>query len=188
MKKVKKPVGAPPRDRLPTQDEIDRICLALGYDGVTPPETMTARVGAAFMFAIETAMRAQEICNLTRADIQGKVAVVRTSKTQAGVRRVPLSPEALRILGLVQASHPAGDGTPCSVFQLTTAQLDALFRKGKARAVVQGLHFHDTRAEAITRLAKKLPLLDLARMVGHKDLRLLQVYYRETAEGIADRL
>lgn len=38
------------------------------------------------------------------------------------------------------------------------------------------------------RLAKKLNVLDLARMVGHKDLRQLQVYYNETAETMAARL
>lgn len=47
--------------------------------------------------------------------------------------------------------------------------------------------FHDTRHLAITRLTKKLGVLDLARMVGHRDLRQ-QVYYNETAEAMAERL
>ena len=38
------------------------------------------------------------------------------------------------------------------------------------------------------RLAKKLNVLDLARMVGHKDLRQLQVYYNETDETMAARM
>ena len=41
---------------------------------------------------------------------------------------------------------------------------------------------------AITRLAKKLQILDLARIVGHKDLRMLQIYYNETAEAMATKL
>jgi integrase len=48
--------------------------------------------------------------------------------------------------------------------------------------------FHDTRHLAITRLARKLGVLDLARMVGDRDLRQLQVYYNETAEAMAARL
>lgn len=48
--------------------------------------------------------------------------------------------------------------------------------------------FHDTRHLAITRLAKKLHMLDLTRMVGHKDLRQLQIYYNESTEVIAIRL
>jgi integrase len=48
--------------------------------------------------------------------------------------------------------------------------------------------FHDTPHLAITRLAKKLGVLDLARMVGHRDLRQLQVYYNVTAAAMAARL
>jgi integrase len=50
------------------------------------------------------------------------------------------------------------------------------------------LTFHDTRHEAITRLAAKLNVLDLARMVGHRDIKQLQVYYNAPAEEIAMRL
>lgn len=50
------------------------------------------------------------------------------------------------------------------------------------------LTFHDTRHEAITRLAKKLHVLDLARMVGHSDIRQLHTYYNETAADIAARI
>ena len=50
------------------------------------------------------------------------------------------------------------------------------------------MHFHDSRHEAITRLAKKLNVLDLARMTGIRDLKILNVYYNETAESMAARL
>ena len=42
--------------------------------------------------------------------------------------------------------------------------------------------------DALFRNAKKLNVLDLARMVGHKDLRQLQVYYNETGEMMAARM
>jgi integrase len=72
--------------------------------------------------------------------------------------------------------------------QLNTTQLDALFRKAKQKALIEDLHFHDTRHTAITRLAKKLDVLPLARIVGHKDLRQLMVYYNESAETLAQQL
>ena len=51
---------------------------------------------------------------------------------------------------------------------------------------MEGIHFHDTRAEALTRLSKKLDALRLAKISGHKDLRiLLATYYRESAEDVA---
>ena len=55
-------------------------------------------------------------------------------------------------------------------------------------ALIEDLHFHDSRHTAITRLAGKLDVLALARMVGHKDLRMLQIYYNESAEDMAKRL
>ena len=56
------------------------------------------------------------------------------------------------------------------------------------RTQIADLRFHDTRHEALTRLAKKLHVLDLARMVGHKDPRSLMIYYNATATEIANRL
>jgi hypothetical protein len=37
-------------------------------------------------------------------------------------------------------------------------------------------------------LAKKLDVLALARMVGHRDLRMLQIYYNPSATELAGRL
>ena len=73
-------------------------------------------------------------------------------------------------------------------FGLSQAQKDALFRKLRERAAIEGLNFHDARHTAITRLARKLNPLELARMVGHKDLKMLLVYYNESADEIAKRL
>lgn len=42
-----------------------------------------------------------------------------------------------------------------------------------------------TENDSITRLAQRLNVLQLARMVGHRDIRSLQVYYNETAESMA---
>ena len=61
-------------------------------------------------------------------------------------------------------------------------------RRSRIRASVDDVTFHDTRHLVIAKLAKKLNVLDLARMVGHRDLKQPQVYYNETAEQIATRL
>ena len=60
--------------------------------------------------------------------------------------------------------------------------------EGKAGLADADLHFHDTRHEGITRLASVLGVLELARAVGHRDLRMLQTYYNATAEDIAKKL
>lgn len=179
MKGVKMPKAAPPRDRIPTDDEIERLKVALGY---TEHHAVSVghRVAVAMLFAIETGMRAGEICNLRASDINKdtRVARVRAGKTEAARRDVPLSAEALRLLEQVGED----------MFRLTPTQIDSNFRKAKKATGIDDLHFHDTRALALTRLSKKLDILSLARMVGHRDLKMLQVYFRETAEDIAKRL
>lgn len=183
---VKRPPPATARDRRITDNEIERLLLATGYDYQDPPVTATARVGAALLFAIETAMRAGEIAGLTWDNVFVAESYLKTSgKTAAARRNVPLSAEALRILKQLEGIRV--DGVPL-VFQLTTPALDALFRKCKTRAMIKDLHFHDSRHEAITRLAKKLDVLALARAVGHRDLRMLQIYYNESATDLAKRL
>jgi integrase len=176
---VARPKAPPARNRLIAQSEIEAICLALGWRhdvvGVAPT-TKQQRIALAFLFAIETAMRAGEICGLQAGDVSDRVA--RLHMTKNGLPRdVPLSARAVEIWEMVP------DG-----FGVTTATLDAMFRVARTRAKIEGMTFHDTRHEAITRLAKKLHVLDLARMVGHSDIRQLQTYYNETAADIAKRL
>jgi integrase len=181
---VRRPTDPPPRDRLYTQDEIDRLCAALGIDAdqTEKVETVSQRVGVAFLFAIETAMRAGEICDLKPEHIGGRVATLLMTKN--GTKRaVPLSKRAGALLKLLPEPEEGG-----TVFGVTARSLDALFRKAKTRAGIEDATFHDARHLAITRLAKKLNVLDLARMVGHRDLKQLQVYYNESAEDMAARL
>lgn len=65
----------------------------------------------------------------------------------------------------------------------------ARWRKGCARAMVADLHFHDLRREALTRLAAKVDVLTLAKISGHRDLRILSsVYYRPSMQDVADRI
>jgi integrase len=182
-KDVRRPKNPPPRDRRPSADEIERICLSCGFNE-EPVTTVSQRVAVAFLFAIETAMRAGEICALRAEWIDGSVAHLPADIIKNGFKRdVPLSRRALQLLAYLPE---VDEGMP--VFGLTAPSLDALFRKIRGRCAIDGLTFHDTRHEAITRLAKKLNVLELARMVGHRDLKMLQVYYNETAAEIASRL
>lgn len=179
---VSRPGKPEARDRLISQDEIDRLCYAMGFDDTTP-KTVMSRVGCVFMFAIETAMRASEICNLQWDDvfIERRFLKIQGGKTPAARRDVPLSSEAIRLIELMDRSNP-------TVFDLIPSQVDVHFRRAKDRAAIDDLHFHDSRHEAITRLANKLDVLALARMVGHRDLRQLQVYYNAAAEDLAKKL
>jgi len=178
---VRRPNNPVSRDKRISQDEIDRITLASGFDECSVTQ-VKQRVGVAFLFAIETAMRAGEICSLTSQKIIGSVASL--TDTKNGTRReVPLSRRAVQLLSFLPDRE---FGEP--LFGLTATSLDANYRKIRASAAIEGVNFHDTRHEAITRLASKLSVLELARAVGHRDLKMLQIYYNETAANLALKL
>ncbi len=180
LSNVRRPPETPPRQRLIKQDEVDRILLVCGQDYTTK----LGRVGAAFEFAIETAMRAGEICNIVQVDVRSDY--VNLPRTKNGTSRdVPLSPKAKKILEALDQSY-GPDAHRETVFSLSASVLDTLFRRARGRALVIGITFHDTRALALTRLSKVLNIMQLAKMSGHKDLSILQnVYYRESVSDIA---
>ena len=143
---VSRPKAAPPRQKVYTDGEVEKISLALGNSGIS------GAVKDAFLFALETAMRAGEIVILRRGDIYDNHVKVRDSKN-GQPRDVPLSKKAQEIL----AKYPDG-------FGLTSRQLDVLFRKARDAAGVEGT-FHDSRRTALTRLAKVFNNpMDLARI------------------------
>lgn len=178
MADVTRPKNPKPRRRRITDDEALAVTAALGYQGGVPV-TASQRVAVAFLFGLETAMRGGEIVRLRPRDV--RPAAVHIPKSKNGdARDVPLSLRARELLALLPPCDP--------VFGLTDAQKDSLFRKGRDAAKVGDLHFHDARAEAIFRLSKKLDVLELARMIGHRDLKSLLIYYETTADELAAKL
>lgn len=165
MRDVSKPASPAARDRRVSDREVAALEAAARSE-------IERRAVQAFRFAIETGMRAGEITSLTV--IKGRVAHLTETKNGTA-RDVPLSSRAL-------------DLWPERGFGLTARQLDTVFRRVRDRAGIDGLTFHDSRHEAITRMSRKLDVLALARVVGHRDIRMLQTYYNESAEDLADRL
>lgn len=180
MTDVRWPKTPKGRARRVPAPEIEAITAAFDV-GALSADTATQRVGLAFLFALETAMRSGEIVAMGWADVYLRQRYVHLPKTKNGdARDVPLSTRAVEILKALSE----GDGP---VFGLDDAGRDALWRKNRP-AALKSLHFHDTRAEAIWRLSKKLDVLQLARVIGHRDLKSLMIYYDESAADLAKRL
>jgi integrase len=186
-KGLRMPGDNPPRDQLPTWREIRRIVRWLGYRTGRRPTTKYQEVAWAFMVALRSAMRAGEVMGLesTSVDLVRRTARLGTHKMleAEGVRVVPLTRGTVRLLGVLMA------GVTGSPWTIKAASLDALFRKGRDACLLKHLHFHDSRAMALTMLARRVDVMTLARVSGHRDLNLLlRTYYRESPEQIAARL
>lgn len=184
FKGFKVPSDNAPRDRRVKPSEVKAICRWLGYR-TGKVEGKQQQVALAFLLALRTAMRAGELLSLSdeTVNLETRVAKVphKTQHITGRLREVPLTKHAVRLL-----KPRMGRGM---VFDVSDKSLDALFRKARNALMIPDLHFHDSRAEALTRLAKKVDVLTLARISGHKDLRMLnEVYYRESTEDIAKRI
>ena len=184
MQDLKRPKNPPHRDRRVFDHEIAAFCIACMYREDRPVLQHQQRTAVAFLFAIETAMRAGEICALMPGDVnfKAKTASVRDSKNGFG-RDVPLSKRAVELLKKLE---PWEDGKP--IFRLRADVLSSLAYRAISAAGINNLTFHDTRHEATTRLAGKMDVLDLARTTGHRDIKQLLVYYNKSAADIAKLL
>lgn len=173
------PGDNPPRERLPTRTEIRRLLRWLGYVTGEHPKTKQQEAAFAYLMSLRTGMRAAEVLQLGPETVKGSEAVVkhkmqyRTGKP----RRVPLSRHAVRLLKGFKG------------FTISEGSLSATFYDARKSLLIEGLTFHDARAHALTRFSRKVDVLELARISGHKDLRiLLSTYYRASSEEIASRL
>lgn len=174
---VRLPPPPPKRARLPTSDELERLAHSAGDD----LRNKTARAFHAFLFAMETGMRAGEIVRLSQDCVFIEKRYAHLPKTKNGTARdVPLSKEAIRLLSMLPEHDP--------IFNIKSSELDVLWRKLRDRAAVVDLTFHDSRHCAVTRLSRKLDVLALAKMIGHRNISQLMTYYDESAEELAKRL
>jgi integrase len=161
----------------------------------------------AVRFAVETAMRREEIAAMTwdRVDLKKKTVTLINTKDKIhsdGEKRiVPLSPEAIRILSKLPRRL---DGR---VFGVEPHSITRAFIRAKARAqaiykkeceekgekpdpaFLVGLTFHDLRHEATSRLFEKgFNPMEVATVTGHKTLQMLNRYMHLRAEDLAERM
>lgn len=135
----------------------------------------TREVAEAFHISLRTGMRLQE-CLAAPGGLDVASSVVTLASTKTGKRRIPVGRIACRLL-----QRPA--------FVVGPNEASTLFAKLTKQLCIDGLTFHDARATALTHLARRVDVLTLAKISGHRDANLLlNVYYRETEAAIAARL
>lgn len=171
LESVKKPPTSKARMRGIAQDEIDAICANL--DAMRTG----GQVKAIFLFSLETGARLSEILSMRWSDVSEKTVTLKDTKN-GDSRIIPLSLVARDLI------HARVGFDADKVFTLTAPTASKAFQ----RASINGVHFHDARSEAVTRLSKKLDVMQLAKMIGHRDLKSLMHYYAEKPEDIADML
>jgi len=169
--------------RLPTQNEPRRavwnwrqikVILRAGQaSGGKIGETVRA-----FHISLRTGMRMQEALMapecLNRAT---RVVILPSTKTSRIPEKVPLTKQAFRLISETQP------------FEVGPNEASVLFSRLCHDKMLKGLQYRDSRATALTLLARKVDILTLSKISRHKNIRMLSdVYYRESAEDISRRL
>lgn len=183
---VKRPKNPRSRKRRVLSSEVKALCDKLGYSDERPITTRRQEVALAFQLAIESGMRMGEIISLHPSRVDTKRRVVHLAETKNSDQRdIPLSLRAAYLLDKLDGRDP--------FFNVSTRTLDNIFREARSAVAkdmpeITSLHFHDSRHEACTRLAQKLSVLELARVIGHRDINSLLIYYNPTVEELASKL
>lgn len=155
------------------------------------PTTAIQQTAWASRVALHTSLRSQEILGMRRdnVDLKRRVYYLTHHKTSdhVGDRIVPLPRRCIPMLTLLDQAAAAAERN--EYFTISDSSRDALYRKLRDRVMVEGLRFHDLRGTALTLLSKKMDVMTLARVSGHKNINeLYNTYYRETEIEIAARI
>lgn len=179
---MRKPSQPPHRERVVAGHELRAMLRALGHDARGHKvRTVSQAVGLCALLAVSTGMRAGELCGLTWAHVHA--AHVHLPKTKNGdTRDVPLSKPARRIIERMRGWDAD------LVFGLKAQTLDAMWRKYRQRAGLQGFTFHDLRHTAATQMAKKLHVLELCKVMGWRRTDQALTYFNPKAADLAARL
>ncbi len=141
------------------------------------------------VFALNTGMRQGEILDLKwpSVDLFRKTATIMRSKN--GERRtIPLNQAALEVLkSKAKVRHiksdyvfSSGNGT-----RIIERNLQRAFGKALEKAEIQDFRFHDLRHTFATRLVQSgIDLYTVAKLLGHKDIRMTQRYAHHCPESL----
>lgn len=175
---VSRPPKTKDRKRRIQQWEID----AIWEQRSKRVQTVSWYIPVMFEFAIETGLRVSELARLRWVDVNWNEKWIYVLPGKNGEDRY--TPTTIRALELLRMLPQEGG----RVFPVGAGSLDKMFREMRGRTSIVDLHFHDSRHEAVSRLAKQFPILQLAAIIGHKDLKSLLVYYNPTPAELAAHL
>lgn len=182
LREMRKPAAPAHRERIISRAEIRIMLRTMGYRPRAPIRTVSQATAAAFLLSLRTGMRAGEITGLTWDRVHDRHIVLTVTKTTP--REVPLSRKARRVVEKMRGFDAA------RVFGLTPQTLDALFRRYRQRAGLDGFTFHDARHTAATWIGRSgvIGLPELCRMFGWKNPAQAMVYFNARAADIAEKL
>jgi len=187
MADVRRPKQPQHRERVISLSETRRMLRALAYHPQRRAATLKALVGAALLMSLRTGMRAGEVLGMQWAHMHTTWVTLPDTKNGAA-RDVPLSATARR---LVERMRGLDDER---VIPVSGPTLDALFRKARQAAGLDGFTFHDARHTAATRIGRtvgqpgRLSFPEFCKVFGWRDPKNALIYVNPSAADLAQRM
>ncbi len=175
--KVRRPKVARGRERRLNGDEEQRLL-----------DAASEKLRPVIQFALETAMRREEIASLKWSDVDFERHVARLQHTKNGEpRTVPLSPAAYRLLLDTRNERGSDDST---IFGISADAITQAMEAARNKAGIEDLHFHDLRHEATSRLFENTDLdtMEIKAITGHKSMQMLARYTHLRTDRLVKRL
>jgi integrase len=175
VKSIRLPSPPSGRDRRLQPGELEKILASVSKE-----------MGQVVRFALETAMRRGELSGMTWDMVDLKKRTVTLPDTKNGQKRiVPLSSVAVTILK-ERLSARRIDG---KVWDIGLDAISKDFARACHKEEISGLHFHDLRHEATSRLFEKgFDTMEVKTITGHKTLQMLARYTHLRAEDLVERM
>ena len=175
VKAIRMPSPPAGRDRRLGPGELEKLL-----------ESSSEELNQVIRFALETAMRRGELAGMTWEMVDLKKRTVTLPETKNGQKRiVPLSSIAVAILKERLGTRRL-DG---KVWNIGPDAISQDFAKACRDGGISGLHFHDLRHEATSRLFEKgFDTMEVRTITGHKTLQMLARYTHLRAENLVERM
>lgn len=169
------------RTRRPTKEEIEKIC-----NYFKSKDRQIVPMPDIIPFAIDTAMRLDEIMRLRWDDLneKDKTIIIRDRKhpsIKAGNHQeVPLLGQSLAII----KRQPKIKDKPL-IFPYNGKTISSIFPRACAALGIEDLHFHDLRHEGVSRLFEAgYSIEQVALVSGHRDWKMLARYTQIKAKDL----
>lgn len=173
VKGIRPPKAPPGRERRLMGNEEERLLEAAGKARAHPQQ-----LKAAILLAIETGIREGRLAELRweQVDLHEGIVWVKTKDEQHRQKLVPV-PLSLKAVAIFKGLPRSINGKVFGVAFPTGSTLGSAFSRARKRAGLENLTFHDLRHEAASRLAPKLPMATLAKVMTWKTLAMSMRYY-----------
>lgn len=184
---LRKPTAPRHRERVITGCETRVMLQQLGYQWGKRPASIKQMTAYAFLIALRTGMRAGEILGAEWANYHGNWLRLPDTKNSTA-RDVPLSRKAINLIERLRGLDEE------KILPVSSGTMDALFRRARDTAGLEGFRFHDTRHTAATRIGAtvgqpgRLSFPEFCKVFGWRDPKYALVYVNPSASSLAGKL